>query len=72
MERREPLSDLTMLCRLNANIGGRSQMSSIITSIFAIMTLFLLQYFHYLPKAVLASIVTVVSPAGLIVSRQTS
>jgi hypothetical protein len=25
-------------------------MSSIITSIFAIMTLFLLQYFHYLPK----------------------
>ncbi|KAG7531952.1 hypothetical protein FFLO_03959 [Filobasidium floriforme] len=46
--------------RLNANIGGRSQMSSIITSIFAIMTLFLLQYFHYLPKAVLASIVVVV------------
>ena len=38
------------LPRLNAGTGSRSQMSSIITSIFAIMTLFLLQYFHYLPK----------------------
>ncbi|GHJ83886.1 hypothetical protein NliqN6_0288 [Naganishia liquefaciens] len=47
--------------RLNATVGGRSQMASLFTSSIVIITaLFLLPYFHFLPKAVLASIITLV------------
>ncbi|OWT39498.1 endoplasmic reticulum protein [Cryptococcus neoformans Bt1] len=47
--------------RLNGQIGSRTQMASIITSICMIFSIFfLLPYLYYLPKAVLAAIVTVV------------
>jgi MFS superfamily sulfate permease-like transporter len=37
--------------RLNATVGARSQMASIVTSVIVILTaLFLLPYFHFLPK----------------------
>lgn len=37
--------------RLNGTVGARSQMASIITTILVILTaLFLLPYFHFLPK----------------------
>ncbi|WVN84882.1 uncharacterized protein L203_100018 [Cryptococcus depauperatus CBS 7841] len=47
--------------RLNGQIGSRTQMASIITSISILSTIFfLLPLLYYLPKAVLAAIVTVV------------
>ena len=47
--------------RLNGSTGGRTQMSSIITSAVIILSIFfLLPYLYFLPKAVLAAIVTLV------------
>ncbi|WVQ78791.1 hypothetical protein IAT38_000882 [Cryptococcus sp. DSM 104549] len=47
--------------RLNGQIGSRTQMASIVTSICMIFTIFfLLPHLFYLPKAVLAAIVTLV------------
>ncbi|KAK8861653.1 hypothetical protein IAR55_002476 [Kwoniella newhampshirensis] len=47
--------------RLNGQIGSRTQMASIITSICMIFSIFfLLPYLYFLPKAVLAAIITLV------------
>ena len=47
--------------RLNGLIGARTQMSSIITSIIMILAIFfLLPYLYFLPKAVLAAVITLV------------
>ncbi|KAK4689920.1 hypothetical protein P7C73_g207, partial [Tremellales sp. Uapishka_1] len=47
--------------RLNGETGGRTQMSSIITSIITIFSIFfLLPYFYFLPKAILASVIVLV------------
>ncbi|RSH94758.1 hypothetical protein EHS25_004564 [Saitozyma podzolica] len=47
--------------RLNGQTGGRTQMAAIITSITIILSIFfLLPYLYFLPKAVLAAIITLV------------
>lgn len=48
--------------KVNASTGGRTPMSSIFLSLITIISiLFLLPYFHYLPKAVLSSMISVVA-----------
>ncbi|KAL2066307.1 hypothetical protein VTL71DRAFT_2378 [Oculimacula yallundae] len=48
--------------KVNASTGGKTPMSSIFLSIITIIcVLFLLPAFHYLPKAVLSSMITVVA-----------
>ncbi|KAH8596215.1 sulfate transporter family-domain-containing protein, partial [Bisporella sp. PMI_857] len=48
--------------KVNANTGGKTPMSSIFLSIFTVLCIaFLLPAFHYLPKAVLSSMITVVA-----------
>ncbi|WWD16428.1 hypothetical protein CI109_100854 [Kwoniella shandongensis] len=47
--------------RLNGQIGSRTQMASIITSVCIIFSIFfMLPYLYFLPKAVLAAIITLV------------
>ncbi|RXK40370.1 endoplasmic reticulum protein [Tremella mesenterica] len=47
--------------RLNGSIGGRTQMSSMITSATIILSIyFLLPYLYFLPKSVLAAIIALV------------
>ncbi|PVH88087.1 hypothetical protein DL98DRAFT_404334 [Cadophora sp. DSE1049] len=48
--------------KVNASTGGKTPMSSILLSLITIIcVLFLLPAFHYLPKAVLSSMITVVA-----------
>ncbi|KZF23359.1 hypothetical protein L228DRAFT_260198 [Xylona heveae TC161] len=48
--------------KVNAATGGRTPMSSIVLSILSIIcVLFIVPYFHYLPKAVLSSMISVVA-----------
>lgn len=48
--------------KVNASTGGKTPMSSIILSLITVIcVLFLLPYFHYLPKAVLSAMISVVA-----------
>ncbi|CAF9933722.1 MAG: hypothetical protein HETSPECPRED_008973 [Heterodermia speciosa] len=48
--------------KVNASTGGTTPMSSIFLSLITVIcVLFLLPYFHYLPKAVLSSMISVVA-----------
>ncbi|KAI9052886.1 hypothetical protein LZ554_003158 [Drepanopeziza brunnea f. sp. 'monogermtubi'] len=48
--------------KVNASTGGKTPMSSVFLSIITVLcVLFLLPAFHYLPKAVLSSMITVVA-----------
>ncbi|KAI4162521.1 MAG: hypothetical protein LQ342_003936 [Letrouitia transgressa] len=48
--------------KVNASTGGKTPMSSIILSIITVIcVLFLLPYFHYLPKSVLSAMISVVA-----------
>ncbi|MCJ1428439.1 hypothetical protein MMC29_006349 [Sticta canariensis] len=48
--------------KVNAATGGRTPMSSIFLSLITILcVLYLMPYFHYLPKAVLSSMISVVA-----------
>jgi MFS superfamily sulfate permease-like transporter len=47
--------------RINGDVGGRTQMASLVCSgIVLLATFFLLPYLYYLPKCVLASIICLV------------
>lgn len=46
--------------KINDKAGARTQMACLVTGVIALLAiLFLLPYFHYLPKAVLSSIIFV-------------
>ncbi|KAI9797484.1 MAG: hypothetical protein M1825_005992 [Sarcosagium campestre] len=48
--------------KVNASTGGKTPMSSIFLSLITVLcVLFLLPYFHYLPKAVLSAMISVVA-----------
>ncbi|KAI4216162.1 MAG: hypothetical protein LQ351_001662 [Letrouitia transgressa] len=48
--------------KVNASTGGKTPMSSIILSVITVIcVLFLLPYFHYLPKSVLSAMISVVA-----------
>ena len=52
----DPVTDAYYRSKLNGDLGGRTQMASLVTSTLVLLaTFFLLPWLYYLPKCVLAS-----------------